>query len=165
MSAEVGPGGTLSSLFTILGLFTEDVHLSWQGHEDAPDASADAVPVTAVSDPQPGPLNALVTVPRLRRRNSEMSDLELETDAPPRRTPRREASTSSVATLQAGLFAPRAEPLERSTSASSRGPPLTASPAPQELEEEHGIVARATEDSTLAVIPGKESSDSTTTSC
>jgi lysophospholipid hydrolase len=164
VGTEVGPGGTLSSLFTILGLFTEDVQLSWQGHEDAPDASADGAPVSAVSDPQPGPLNALVTVPRLRRRNSEMSDLELETDTPPRRTPRREASTSSVATLQAGLFAPRAEPLERTTSASSRGP-LTASPAPQEPEEEHGIVARATEDSTLAVIPGKEAFHSTTSSC
>ncbi|CCO29959.1 hypothetical protein BN14_03983 [Rhizoctonia solani AG-1 IB] len=27
---EVGPGGTLSSLFTILSLFTEDVRISWQ---------------------------------------------------------------------------------------------------------------------------------------
>ena len=30
---EVGSGGTLSSLFTILSLFTEDVRMSWQDEE------------------------------------------------------------------------------------------------------------------------------------
>jgi lysophospholipid hydrolase len=58
---EVATGGTVSSLFTILRLFTEDVKLSWEGHGPTnQDHSGDTAPrsTAAQSDDGMGGISA-----------------------------------------------------------------------------------------------------------
>ncbi|KAJ3978131.1 hypothetical protein EV361DRAFT_875341 [Lentinula raphanica] len=127
---EVGSGGTLSSLFTILSLFTEDVKISWQ--DDHSGSPFDAVP-------------GLRSRTTSTRSNADMSILELGT---PRE---RRSSLSSVAST-VHITSPLSLDRERYTSTAedhdySRpdgGRPIY-----------HGLVARATEDTTLAVIPAE----------
>jgi lysophospholipid hydrolase len=66
---EVGSGGSLSSLFTILSLFTEDVKMSWQDGE--------------LSDHIPNEVPDLLSVPirnRSHRSDSDISQLDIGTD-------------------------------------------------------------------------------------
>lgn len=151
---EVGSGGTLSSLFTILSLFTEDVKMSWQ----------DGDPAEAISDG----LSNSSSIPIRNRANSDVSQLDLGTDSPGHLSRRTASFSSSGSTVHA--FIDRTSP--RSNSASryeddfetpiisrpqSTIPPLSFSRrdlhTPTQLH--HGVVARATEDTTLAVIPAE----------
>ncbi|KAF9225342.1 patatin-domain-containing protein [Gyrodon lividus] len=154
---EVGSGGTLSSLFSILSLFTEQVKLSWQEHtQDVPSTRP--------------PME--LTLPRRTRGgrpNSDVSRLDLEFDQPVSspQLRHRGASVSSSGTT--------AHPLEATSPPAGATPPLrmggstrhshsratshAPSPVPSDSNPRsqihHGIVGRATEDSTLAVIPAE----------
>ncbi|KAJ1301548.1 hypothetical protein OPQ81_008796 [Rhizoctonia solani] len=158
---EVGPGGTLSSLFTILSLFTEDVRISWQ---DNP------------REQSPG-----------EREDRDVSDLDLASDTGATRPILRRASLSSSgstalantsdprftmsptpAASMGGIMTPGSERSDASRrGASSRGPG-------SEIQEDYGYstgaqsehkyprnpmrqgtIARATVDTTLAVIPAE----------
>ncbi|KAJ7070555.1 hypothetical protein C8F01DRAFT_1013282 [Mycena amicta] len=130
---EVGSGGTLSSLFTILSLFTEDVKMSWQD-EDKEDAG--------------------IFMPPRTRNNSDISQLELRT--------RRSSTSSTTSTvhpeipslpLRAGSMSPLSMDEPEMTRHHSPGviPPHPQRPA----NVSRGVVARATEDTTLAVIPAE----------
>ncbi|KAF8899205.1 hypothetical protein BD779DRAFT_1607721 [Infundibulicybe gibba] len=125
---EVGSGGTLSSLFTILSLFTEDVKMSWQ--DEVSGVSCDS---TAVDDGPAIPLHDR------SRKNSNISifDLGVGLSHHARRSSRNLSPSGSVSP------APQDEPPIQ-----HRNP--TNNPSlPQ------SVVARATEDTTLAVIPAE----------
>ncbi|KAN0124895.1 hypothetical protein V8E52_001447 [Russula decolorans] len=143
---EVGSGGTLSSLFTILSLFTEDVKISWKNsnftHGDGDD------PVL-----HPG---------RSKRANSDVSHMDLHTQAQYVQTAReRSPSVSS------GSSTIHPRELKTPTLFASRyadRPASTATPLNIRTQRRmsnhltqihHGTVARATEDTTLAVIPAE----------
>lgn len=143
---EVGSGGTLSSLFSILSLFTDEVKLSWQDSMELP---------TSKSTEQ-------ITPPRLtrvRRADSDVSQIALEADpehASLRGRGRGDSVSSSGST---------AHPLEMMSPPTDRAEldrpfRLNASEAHSFVRSDspqlhHGIVGRATEDSTLAVIPAE----------
>jgi lysophospholipid hydrolase len=145
---EVGSGGTLSSLFTILSLFTEDVKMSWQ--DDAPDGSDG---FTDLPGSEAGtPVNT-----RSHRGDPDVSHFNLDTQ--PRSHSRMSSASSTASTVHAsGLFSPRSDPMSPSShdNFSSRSIPSAARPEPVRATSLHrGIVARATEDTTLAVIPAE----------
>ncbi|KAF9451397.1 patatin-domain-containing protein [Macrolepiota fuliginosa MF-IS2] len=143
---EVGSGGTLSSLFTILSLFTEDVQISWQ--DEYPDdiqknAAAEAVPV-----------------PHLRRVNSDVSLLTLDDpSAKPKKDRRRSSVSSATSTVHAGesVTLPGPALLSPAFGGPSRAQSTSTSrPRPPRPTQVHrGVIARATEDTTLAVIPAE----------
>jgi lysophospholipid hydrolase len=154
--AEVGSGGTLSSLFNILSLFTEDVHISWQDGEHETS----------------GPSNALVPVfrsqpirPPFAESDSEVSQFSL--DPGPLRSSRRRDSVSTIQnvspTHSRSTARPRAfdnGPISRATSLSAETSRTSRSADSRDsdsspTETEQGTVARAVEDSTLAVIPAE----------
>lgn len=150
---EVGSGGTLSSLFTILSLFTEDVKMSWQD-DHVETASSQGSPET--DDGITMPLNA--------RANSDVSHLDLGPG--PQGRSRRSSVSSTTSTVHGG---------ETTTSPGRRIPRSVFSPTPEEdtplnsnfvhvhrddpvrppTSVHRGVVARATEDTTLAVIPAE----------
>ncbi|KAG8680653.1 phosphatidylcholine and lysophosphatidylcholine phospholipase, partial [Ceratobasidium sp. 394] len=165
---EVGPGGTLSSLFTILSLFTEDVQISWQ--DNFPNATGDEF----------GSLRG--------RENKDVSHLDLTNDhglasaTPPTR--QRSVSSSGSTTLPAtndarftmspvrspttGMATPGSERSigsrsELNTPASMhdvRGDYGFSTGAQSEHGQpsqsvRQGTIARATVDTTLAVIPAE----------
>lgn len=141
---EVGSGGTLSSLFTILSLFTEDVPMSWQ----------DGEPEAAQSQEPPDILTAEAPIRnRMKRADSDVSQLDLVPESPGY-SPRRNASASSAtSTVQGPHFAtPTAS---RAPSPQIHGSTFSQRNAQASTELHHGVVARATEDTTLAVIPAE----------
>jgi len=141
---EVGSGGTLSSLFTILSLFTEDVQISWQE-----DHSDEAPPTVTAEHP---PLRTL------RRVNSDISSLSLDENSAKGKEYGRRPSISSASstvhgtgsTLPASLLSPAFEGSNGAGSSSTSRPK-----PPQPIQAHGGVIARATEDSTLAVIPAE----------
>ncbi|ELU38806.1 hydrolase [Rhizoctonia solani AG-1 IA] len=158
---EVGPGGTLSSLFTILSLFTEDVRISWQ------DNTGDQYPQ--------------------ENENKDVSHLDIANDTGTARPILRRASLSSsgstaLATASNPRFAmsPTRTPLvggvmtpgsERSSTYRQGALPSEPGSEMQDdyvystgVQSEHkdprnpmrqGTIARATVDTTLAVIPAE----------
>ncbi|KAH6916678.1 hydrolase [Coprinopsis sp. MPI-PUGE-AT-0042] len=151
---EVGSGGTLSSLFTILSLFTEDVQMSWQDEfpdvmsDDAsrldPDEELSYRAATETIIP-PLDLSGRPIRPSSRpRRSSESSNTTSSTvhAAGSRFT----SSPSSYSSFGAGI--PSFGPSRASDRASDRAPPLPT-------QTPRGLIARATEDTTLAVIPAE----------
>ncbi|KAI0783411.1 patatin-domain-containing protein [Abortiporus biennis] len=153
---EVGTGGTLSSLFTILSLFTENVKISWQDEEEASDDENESVRSTAhVRSPIP-------IRTRHRRSDSDVSQLNLDTSgSAPRIRTRRSSVSSSGSTVHApDLLSPRSASSSRgaqSTTSSNRVSSGSARRRPVEVRppSHYGVVARATVDSTLAVIPAE----------
>jgi len=139
---EVGSGGTLSSLFTILSLFTEDVQISWQE-----DYSDEAPPTVTTKHP---PLRTL------RRVNSDVSSLSLDENSAKGKDRRTSVSSASStvhgtgSTHPASLLSPASEG-SRGVGSSSTSRPRP----PQPIQAHGGVIARATEDSTLAVIPAE----------
>ncbi|KAJ6601343.1 hypothetical protein DFH09DRAFT_1020718 [Mycena vulgaris] len=137
---EVGSGGTLSSLFTILSLFTEDVKMSWQDDPEEVDSLYDE----GISMP---------TRNRPERANSDVSQLDLKT------RPRRSSTASSASTVHPEMLPPRAgsmSPLFVDEPEPIQPPPKSRRPPPSRPASIHrGVVARATEDTTLAVIPAE----------
>ncbi|KAI5898746.1 patatin-domain-containing protein [Schizophyllum commune H4-8] len=147
---EVTSGGTVSSLFTILSLFTEDVKISWQDADESPKRTH---------------RSRKSTDERIRV-NSDVSYFNLERPALVR-TPlsnpglrRRSSTSSSASTVQPEESPTTPEDLRRTASP----PPLSErSYAPSTpvhhiqgpVQIHRGVVARATEDTTLAVIPAE----------
>jgi lysophospholipid hydrolase len=146
---EVGSGGTLSSPFTILSLFTEDVKISWQDDREqhltmSPDDVTPAIPLRH----------------RNQRTNSDVSQLDLPS---PRSHIRRFSESSSASTIHGRPLSLHIEPetqsptryegVRVSSHARESSPPPRDTAASTQLH--HGVVARATEDTTLAVIPAE----------
>lgn len=144
---EVGSGGTLSSLFTILSLFTEDVQMSWQ--DDHPDTLSE----------EPSPFDEGIQIPRnrTRRADSDVSQFDLGTPGSSKSskgTPRRASVSSTASTVRS----PSAHPHSPEDS-----PPIILEPPQPErrqprrrpTQDLRGVVARATVDTTLAVIPAE----------
>lgn len=146
---EVGSGGTLSSLFTILSLFTEDVKMSWQ--DEAPDRS------DAFSDFH-GSESATPVYTRSRQ-DSDVLHFNLDAQPLARSHSRMSSVSSTASTIHAGgLFSPLSGAVSPNShdNSSSRSVPLGSRPEPARATSLHrGIVARATEDTTLAVIPAE----------
>ncbi|KAG6846048.1 hypothetical protein H0H87_006412 [Tephrocybe sp. NHM501043] len=145
---EVGSGGTLSSLFTILSLFTEDVKMSWQDSDDLPNIDDDFS--EADTD---GP-------PFLRHRaNSDVSQLDLESKS--KAHGRKSSISSTASTVHAAeSFSPTrrasvSSPSSFSDSRSRRVPSFSHNRGRPIPVHRGGVVARAAEDSTLAVIPAE----------
>ncbi|KZT30963.1 patatin-domain-containing protein [Neolentinus lepideus HHB14362 ss-1] len=141
---EVKNGGTLSSLFTILSLFTEDVKMSWEnGDIQSPPTQA-------------GPLVHHIRT-RLRRANSDVSQLDLTLRTP--MTPSRRGSISSTSStvhpteiLSPLSSATSSHPHDDESVGQHSTPSRRDHPA---ADVDYGVVARAVEDSTLAVIPAE----------
>ncbi|EGN93174.1 hypothetical protein SERLA73DRAFT_172324 [Serpula lacrymans var. lacrymans S7.3] len=144
---EVGSGGTLSSLFSILSLFTEDVKISWkdEGH-----------------GPTDKPANHITMPVRTRtsRANSDVSRFDLDHTSPRSRSRRASVSSSGstahpleATSPPSGALSPRFD--DPSETPTSYTPSFARSDSTPPSQVHHGIVARATEDSTLAVIPAE----------
>lgn len=194
---EVGSGGTLSSLFTILSLFTEDVKIS-AAAEPGMDTETDLD-----NDGLTMPPSAART--RLNRANSDVSHFDLSlpgqtaarsrspsvasssgstvlagegaasptptvTGAGPRSSNATDVDSDGTQTLRSPTVAALRSPSVRSrTSSAPSTPQRRSTPAPSYPQRgqqrkmpslhphqiHHGTVARATEDSTLAVIPAE----------
>lgn len=164
---EVKTGGTLSSLFTILSLFTENVKMSWQDEDLSTDTDADAASEfgsEASSHRSANPPRR----PRAQRSNSDVSTMHLDYTrspqpvSPQNRSRSRAASVSSSGSTihQADIASPpmlgsiSQAPSVSGLSASSAGT-YRRRPVPDSNMHSYGVVARATEDSTLAVIPAE----------
>lgn len=145
---EVGSGGTLSSLFTILSLFTEDVSMSWQ--DSFPDSSEPAVP-DFTSAPSTPP-----TRTRLYRSHSDVTPFDLDSEASHIHSRNRDASISSSASVSTVLPDPITSPGQSSRSRISSGN-LSSSQRSRATTKpiNHGTIAVAVEDTTLAVIPAE----------
>lgn len=169
---EVGTGGTLSSLFTILSLFTENVKISWQDDDISalqPEVDADSVVGSEGGSERP----ALRVRPR--RSDSDVSAMNLDfnvtahrSDSPEVMSPRGRGRGTSVSSSGSTIHAadvyspPRHRSVSQGPSVSgvSTASTQTASarrrPVPTNNNYgSYGVVARATEDSTLAVIPAE----------
>lgn len=141
---EVGSGGTLSSLFTILSLFTEDVRMSWQDgtSEHGPDVDSD-----------------LRSPPRTRANRSDSDVSRYTLDDDPARQLRRESISSDGSTVLAD-YQMRTSPTQPSRLSSNGTEPSRASSLyghdrGRTQPVHHGTVAVAVEDTTLAVIPAE----------
>lgn len=138
---EVGSGGTLSSLFTILSLFTEDVPMSWQ--DDDPHVTTDVAE---------GGFETPPSQYRTRRANSDVSHLDLSSKFPGKATPRPSSTASTTSTVKSPA-APS------SPSLSVMMETETISPRHRQIhlqsQVHQGVIARAKVDSTLAVIPAE----------
>lgn len=137
---EVGSGGTLSSLFTILNLFTEDIKISWQDSE-----------VTDSPEQHDG-----ILIP-FSRRNADVSYFDLDVKTPKAHTRESSASTVHPSSGPSSPFSPPYQSLSGSA-AGAETPRVPATPLrapPKTAEIHHGAVARALEDTTLAVIPAE----------
>lgn len=151
---EVGTGGTLSSLFTILSLFTENVKISWKDDE-TPDDTTESEHTSHV--PTQPPIRT-----RARRSDSDVSQLNLNLNfTSPRSRGRGGSVSSSGSTIHA---ADAASPQARASSpigipfssgSSGRTRPTRRRAGDAHAPSHYGVVARATEDSTLAVIPAE----------
>jgi len=151
---EVGSGGTLSSLFTILSLFTEDVQMSWQ--DEYPDVSSDDMSMFDEGISMGGN--------RRRRADSDVPNFNLGSPSASRKgTPRRGSVSSTASTVHgSGIRSPptraSSEPpdLDEPTPIGIAPPPLRRAPPTRRPTQDHrGVVARATVDTTLAVIPAE----------
>lgn len=147
---EVGSGGTLSSLFTILSLFTEDVKISWKNSNFA-HGDGDDPGLNVLSVPRPG---------RSKRANSDVSHVDLHmraqyVETARERSPSVSSSSSTIHPRELKtptLFASRNADRPTSTPLNIR----TQRRMSNHLTQiHHGTVARATEDTTLAVIPAE----------
>ena len=150
---EVGAGGTLSSLFKILNLFTEHVQISWASDESPSEGQH-----SSSSSTSPGP-NPTYAHFRSNRAISDVSifDLDGREVAPISRSPRPSIRRESVSSSSSTIHPPDVPSPAPSNGSKSRGPSLAARPrAPTRQSSLHrGVVARAKEDTTLAVIPAE----------
>jgi lysophospholipid hydrolase len=139
---EVGSGGTLSSLFSILSLFTDEIKLSWQ--EDARHIPSSNLPMQLSLPQKHG-----------GRINTDVSHLDLESEqsSPTPLSRNRTASISSSGSTAHPVGIP--DTTSRRPRSPSNAPSPPRSDSIQQSQIRHGIVGRATEDSTLAVIPAE----------
>ncbi|KAG9019301.1 phosphatidylcholine and lysophosphatidylcholine phospholipase [Tulasnella sp. 427] len=185
---EVGSGGTLSSLFTILSLFTENVKLSWK--EDEEEESSD--PRTSEADARSAAGSRASGRPtnRMRRSNSDISNLDLRSpmmspgsgpqsrpgfgggrmpsyeDSPLSFVAGAHSNSGSNSSPMLGAYpvTPRTPGSRSQATAPStpgtdhtyaRRPPLHRQQTLTASQVRRGLVARASRDSTLAVIPAE----------
>ncbi|KAF9015738.1 hypothetical protein BDQ17DRAFT_1341564 [Cyathus striatus] len=144
---EVGSGGTLSSLFTILSLFTEDVQMSWQ--DDYSDVAPDTNPDMDAHDSS-RPRN------RPRRANSDVSQMDLESKS--KNGSRRSSISSTASTVLAAelsLPGPSSFSPDRRRDSTSQLSSFGKARTVRATENNRGVIARATQDTTLAVIPAE----------
>lgn len=153
---EVGTGGTLSSLFTILSLFTENVKISWNDGENS-DGVAETASTSHNSEhvPEQPPVRT-----RARRSDSDVSTLSLNFNSPRSRARGGSVSSSGSTIHAADIGSPRSRAespagISFSTSSSGRTRSTKRHPGETHATSHYGVVARATEDSTLAVIPAE----------
>ncbi|KAF9531870.1 hypothetical protein CPB83DRAFT_867766 [Crepidotus variabilis] len=143
---EVGSGGTLSSLFTILSLFTEDVPMSWQ--DEYPDVLSDNASSRGENEP--------IFLAR-GRKDSDVSQFDLgstsSTESSRRGTPRRGSISSTTSTVRSPRLRPQSP--NGSPPVVVEPPRLRRRPTRRQTEGQRGVVARATVDTTLAVIPAE----------
>lgn len=150
---EVGAGGTLSSLFKILNLFTEHVQISWSS-DDSPSEGQDSSSSSVYHSPGSNPAYGHF---RPNRTISDVSALDLDgprgtsTSPFPHPSIRRESVSSSSSTIHPPDV-PSSAPVN---GPQPRDPSSTARPRvpPRRTSIHRGVVARAKEDTTLAVIP------------
>lgn len=148
---EVGTGGTLSSLFNILSLLTEDVQISWQDNDNS-----EAGPDLASSEPS-------TIRNRMNRADSDVSHFNLDTPTLSR-SRSRSFSTSSRSTVHAvpsntgsphSVYSP-ARPMFGSDAGGTNATLSSRRSNGRKVESNsYGTFARATEDATLAVIPAE----------
>ena len=155
---EVATGGTLSSLFTILSLFTEDVKLSWEGdQDDEPEEMFDTDAQAAEStdgqmDEEDTTESEAVTsdTPRQKKRaDSDVSRLDFEVMGGAEETETvkpAEESDGDEMTYEAAAGMQRRKSRSRESTTPTR-------PAPKIAPRPARVIARATVDTTLAVIP------------
>ena len=137
---EVRSGGTLSSLFSILSLFTDEIKLSWQ--EDARH-----IPSSNLAMQLPLPRK------HIGRINTDVSHLDLESE---QSSPTHISHNRTTSISSSGSTAhPAGMTDARRPSSPSNAPSPPRSDSIQQSQIRHGIVGRATEDSTLAVIPAE----------
>jgi lysophospholipid hydrolase len=164
---EVGTGGTLSSLFTILSLFTENVKISWQDDEPSLDLDSDS---HTTSDGASVTDSERSARPHIRvkhkRSDSDVPIIHLDvTDSPEMMSPRHRGRGASVSSSGSTVHAipvmspPRYRSVSQGPSVSGASSTSTGTyrhrPMPEHERHSYGVVARATEDSTLAVIPAE----------
>ena len=154
---EVGTGGTLSSLFTILSLFTENVKISWKDGEETDETTEVESIARSHSD---GLVQQSTLRNRPRRSDSDVSQLNLNF-ASPRARARGGSVSSSGSTIHAtDVTSPLARAsspagIAFSTTSSGRARTTRRHVGEAHASSHYGVVARATEDSTLAVIPAE----------
>ena len=152
---EVGSGGTLSSLFKILNLFTEHVQISW-ANDGSPSEGQHSSPSSTHHSPGPHPTYSHV---RSNRTISDVSafDLDGRGATPISRSPRPSIRRESVSSSSSTIHPPDDPSYAPSNGSQPRGPSSAARPrAPLRQTSLHrGVVARAKEDTTLAVIPAE----------
>jgi lysophospholipid hydrolase len=149
---EVGSGGTLSSLFTILSLFTEDVKMSWQDGE---------LPEQLTHSP--GSISGFPVPPIIRSRRADSDVSQLNLDSKSKSHVRRSSAASSTSTIHGEKTNSSHSSPSLYVTASDVVTPRIPSFVPlharnntlQPTRIHHGVVARATEDTTLAVIPAE----------
>jgi len=152
---EVGAGGTLSSLFKILNLFTEHVQISW-ANDDGPSEGQHSSSSSTRHSP-----GSNHTYARFRsgRTISDVPifDLDGRGATPISRSPRPSTRRESVSSSSSTIHPPDVPSPAPSNGSQSRGPSLAARPRapPRHTSLHHGVVARAKEDTTLAVIPAE----------
>lgn len=163
---EVGTGGTLSSLFTILSLFTENVKISWQDDDDPLETDTDTASEVGSVAPSERSYRPPAR-PRAQRSNSDVSTMHLDRltqspgpISPPSRGRGASVSSSGSTIHQTDIPSPpRLSSFSQAPSisgiSSSSAETYRRRPAPDRHTRSYGVVARATEDSTLAVIPAE----------
>ena len=147
---EVGSGGTLSSLFTILSLFTEDVKIGFHNSGTHSDDDDDVAPdVVTVHRPGKG-----------KRGDSDVSQIDFDRHVQYSQIGRKRSPSVSSSSSTIHPSEPKSP-----TPTSSRHPERIISASLNQRRRRrvsdhltqihHGTVARATEDTTLAVIPAE----------
>ena len=144
---EVGAGGTLSSLFKILNLFTEHVQIGWTS-DDSPSEGQGSSSSSARHSP--GTYEHF----RTNRTISDVSTFDLDGRGATR-SPHPNVRRESVSSSSSTIHPPNLPPPTPSSGSQLRVPPSAIrSRAPSRRSSLHrGLVARAKEDTTLAVIP------------
>ena len=151
---EVGSGGTLSSLFTILSLFTEDVKIGFHDsgtHSDEDDEDDVTPDLLTVHRPSKG---------KRERADSDVSQTDFDRHVQYSQIERRRSPSvsSSSSTIHPG------EPKSPTPTTSRHTERIISASLNQRRRRRvsdhltqihHGTVARATEDTTLAVIPAE----------
>jgi lysophospholipid hydrolase len=156
---EVGSGGTVSSLFTILSLFTEDVKMSWQDDHLAYLESSIGSPSSHISSASTSGLSSRrgrsTTPAEVPRLDLNIPFSESPSVLSPRgRSPSEASTASTLHGVRPGNTPPRgagfmSPPFEDDYLQVPRQEP------PRLTGVNHGVVARAVEDTTLAVIPAE----------
>lgn len=152
---EVGAGGTLSSLFKILNLFTEHVQISW-ATDGSPSEGQHSPSSSAHHSPGPNP-----TYPHFRsnRTISDISIFDLDGSGanPVSRSPLPSIRRESVSSSSSTIHPPDVPSPVPSHGSQPRRAPSAARPrvSPGRTSLHRGVVARAKEDTTLAVIPAE----------